>query len=90
LYIGLDEIAGQISLGNKDCFNDPENPKYKWYYQNKPKIKGDNVFLDQSPVSIFLTDTLSGVSDGGFFYYKGTYTNKDSLITINLKEIYCD
>jgi hypothetical protein len=90
LYIGLEEICWTDSSGGKTCWTDSEHLNYKWYYRSKLKIKGDSAFLDQSPISVSFGDTLTGVSDPGFYYYKGTYSIKDSLLNINLTETYCD
>lgn len=53
-------------------YGDPAKPKYKWYHLSELTIKGDSVFLEQSPVAIFNKDTIFSASDGGFYYYAGT------------------
>ena len=91
VYIGLDEMCWTDSLGHKDCYSDPSRPKYKWYHLTTLKIKGDSVFVDQNPISIFKEDTLHSASDGAFYYYTGIITNKtDSIFTIDLTELFCD
>ncbi len=81
LYVGLEEMGALI---------DPSKPKWKWYHLSYLKIKGDSVFLDQSPISIYKTDTSFSASDGGFYYYSGTLISSDTTVEINLKETSCD
>jgi len=54
------------------------------------KKKGDSVYLDQSPISIYKTDTSFSASDGGFYHYSGTLISSDTTIEISLKETSCD
>ena len=90
LYVGLEEMCYTDSTGKKDCYGDPANPKWKWFHLGYMKIKGDSVFLDQNPISIYKKDTSFSASDGAFFYYKGTLEKSDTTILINLKELFCD
>ena len=62
-FIGLIPIEG---------YGDPANPQYKWYHLSELTIRGDSVFLEQSPVTFFKKDTIFSASDGGFYYYRGT------------------
>ena len=62
-FIGLESIKG---------YEDSAKPNYKWYHLSIMTIKGDSVFLDQSPIAIYKKDTLFSASEGGFYYYKGT------------------
>lgn len=45
-YVGLEKI--------KD-YSGSENPKHVWYHLSILTIKGDSVFLEQSPVAIYKT-----------------------------------
>jgi len=81
LYVGLEDMGAQI---------DPSKPKWKWYHLSYLKIKGDSVNLNQSPISIYKTDTSFSTSDGGFYYYSGTLISSDTTVEINLKETSCD
>src|SRR5438093_643626 len=74
VYIGLEELPFQV---------DPAKPKWKWVYLSYLKIKGDSVFLDQSPVSIYKRDTSFSASDGGFYYYSGKLFKADTTLQIN-------
>lgn len=89
-YIGLEEMCYVDENGKKECYSDPADPKRKWYRLSKMKIKGDSVFVDQSPIAIYKKDTIFSASDGGFYYYRGTIKQSDSLLSISLVEFYCD
>lgn len=88
-FVGLEEMCSSYD-GKKDCYTDPSKPKYKWYRLSKLTFRGDSVFLEQSPVAIYKKDTLHSASDGGFYYYKGTYEEKADSIVINLRFHRCD
>jgi len=90
LYVGVEQKYWTEKNGKKIIWKDDERPKHIWYSLSSLKLKGDSVFLDQSPVSIYKTDTVFSASDGGFFYYSGTFTKKGPSISINLTEISCD
>ena len=90
-YIGTEKICMQQTKKDSCDNSDNENSKWKWYHLSILKIKGDSVFLDQSPISIYKKDTSYSASDGAFFYYRGTISKiTDTTFTINLTEIYCD
>ena len=89
-YIGVEEKCYVGKDGKKDCYNDPSRPKWKWYNLSKMKIKGDSVFLDQSPIAIYKKDTTFSASDGGFYYYSGKLRKVDTVVNIQLTELYCD
>ncbi len=90
-YIGTEKICWQRTKKDSCDNSDSNNPKWKWYRLNLLKIKGDSIFLDQSPISIYKNDTSYSASDGGFYYYHGTLTKtSDSTFSINLTEIFCD
>ncbi|SHM73154.1 hypothetical protein [Chitinophaga sp. CF418] len=90
-YTGLEEMCSTDSTGKKDCYNDPSSPERKWYHLGNLLVKGDSVFLDQSPVSIgSKKDTLWSASDGGFYYYSGILVRNDTGVVFNLKELFCD
>lgn len=90
LYVGLEEMCYMDSTGKKDCYGDPAKPKWKWYHLGYLKIKGDSVFLDQNPISIYKKDTSFSASDGAFYYYSGTFQKSDTTVLFNLKELFCD
>ena len=90
-YIGLEEMCTLDSHGQKECYNDPSKPKYKWYHLTTLKIEGDSAFLEQSPIAIFNKDTLYSGSDGGYYYYSGAIKRTtETIITISLTETSCD
>jgi hypothetical protein len=89
-YIGVEEKCYVGKDGKKDCYNDPSRPKWKWYNLSKMKIKRDSVFLDQSPIAIYKKDTTFSASDGGFYYYGGKLAKVDTVLNIQLTELYCD
>ena len=89
LYIGVEEIYSTDETGKKTISKDSERPNHFLYYLSELKLKGDSAFLDQSSVSIYKNDTIFSASDGGFFYYSGTFTKTDTSISINLIEVFC-
>jgi hypothetical protein len=90
-YVGLQEHCRTDSFGKKDCYSDPGNPERKWYHYSYLKVKGDSVFLDQSPISIGRkNDTLWSASDGAFYYYHGTISKNDTAAKMDLNLISCD
>ncbi len=90
-YVGTEKICWQRTKKDSCDNRDDFNRKWKWYHLNELKIKGDSVFLDQSPISIYKKDTSFSASDGAFYYYHGTLTKQtDTTFSINLTEIYCD
>lgn len=90
-FVGIEKICWQETKKDSCDNTDNFNPKRKWYHLNVLKIKGDSVFLDQSPISIYKTDTSYSASDGAFYYYRGTLTTMtDSTFSIHLTEIFCD
>lgn len=90
LYEGVEEMCSTDSAGKKECYDDPENRLAKWYHLSQLRIHNDSAFLEQSPISIYNGDTSYSASDGGFYYYKGSYKLKDSIITIDFKMDHCD
>lgn len=90
-YIGTEKLCRSVTKIDSCDNSDSHNPKRKWYHQNTLKIKGDSVFLDQRPISVYRNDTSYSASDGGFFYYRGIWTKiSDSTFSIDLIEIFCD
>lgn len=83
LYEGL-EYMGIIT--------DPAYPgiKFKAFHVGRLKIRGDSAFLDQNPIFVHKTDTSFSASDGGFYYYSGTFQKIDHTILFSLKEMHCD
>jgi len=83
IYIGL-EYGGTST--------DPVYPGkvFKLFHLGYLKIKGDSVFLDQSPIFVYKKDTTYSASDGGFYYYSGTLTKADKTVSFDLKELFCD
>lgn len=90
-YVGLEELGCYInSKGKRECYTDSSIPSYKWFRLSTIRFRKDSVFLDQSPVAIFNSDTIFSASSGGFYYYKGRYEDlKDSLI-LRLEIDHCD
>jgi hypothetical protein len=90
-YVGLEELGCYTnSKGERECYVDSSIPNYKWFRLSTIRLQKDSVFLDQSPVAIFNSDTIYSASDGGFYYYKGKYEDlKDSLI-LRLEIDHCD
>ena len=91
IYVATEKICWE-QTDKDNCVNlDSSNPKWKWYHLNVLKIKGDSVFLDQSPIRVYKKDTLFSSSDGGFYYYSGKLTTlTDSTFHIKLTELFCD
>jgi hypothetical protein len=83
LYSGL-EYTGIVT--------DPVYPgkDFKTFHLGYLKIKGDSVFLDQNPIFVYKNDTSYSASDGGFYYYSGTFQKSDTTISFYLKELFCD
>jgi hypothetical protein len=79
-YVGLEDM---ISVS-------PDKPKLKWYHLTHLTIKGDSVWVHQSPISIYKHDTVWSSSDGGFYSYKGKITIRGGQFFINLKMTKCD
>jgi hypothetical protein len=90
VYVGLDPICWTFKNGKTECYTDDKNPKRAWYHLTYLKINKDTVFADQSPISIYRSDTLYSASDGAFFYYRGHVNQKDTTVTIQMKLIFCD
>lgn len=91
-YSGLEKLCWETDK-NGNCINTTEmNPGFKWYHENKILIKGDNIFMDQNPLSIATEDQKKyySASDGGFYYYSGKITKKDKLYYFDLTQLYCD
>ncbi len=79
-YVGLEDMSS-IS---------PDKPKIKWYQLTHLTIKGDSVWVNQSPISIYKRDTVWSASDGGFYNYKGKITVNEGQLVIDLKMTHCD
>jgi len=88
-YTGLQEIC-TIKNGKKDCFTDPEYPKYKWYHLSELTFRDSVVSFAQFPVAIDGKDTIYSASDGGFYYYSGKYTENKDIVMIELQLTSCD
>ncbi len=80
-FIGLEKMKG---------YSDPENPKRIWYHLSVLTFEGDSVFLEQSPVAIYKTDTIFSASDGGFYSYAGTIGQYEGKPFLDLKLKSCD
>ena len=90
IYKGFEKICFS-STAKEHCINYVKSDKKtKWYHLNLLKIKGDSVFLDQLPLSVRKIDTIYSASDGGFYFWKGTYSFKNDILVIDLTEICCD
>ena len=74
----LTQVFGQLkpkgtfigAVPMTDCCS-PDKPQYKWYHLSELTFKGDSVYLEQSPIAIYKTDTIFSASDGGFYSYAG-------------------
>ena len=89
-YVGLEKICWKTSKSGKCINTDDFNSKSKWFHQNILKIKGDSVFLDQNPISIYKKDTSFSASDGAFLYFTGLVSKTHTSITFKLVELFCD
>jgi hypothetical protein len=88
-YIGLEKICWRNSKKDS-CINTLEfDKKSKWYHLCILKIKADSVFLDQKPIKIYKTDTSYSTSDGAFYYYSGALIKRETILEINLTELFC-
>lgn len=83
-FAGLEEIR---ELNQR---KDTEHPNHKWYHLSVLTFKGDSVFLKQSPVSVYKTDTIFSASDGGFYYYAGKLRSSQGKIVADLDLTSCD
>ena len=77
-------------MGKEQIYYDPVNPKHKWYHLSVLSFKGDSVFLEQSPVAIYKTDTIFSASDGGFYSYVGTIEKYQGKVLTDLKLKSCE
>lgn len=80
-FIGLEEMKN---------YSDPTAPKFKWFHLSTITFKGDSVFLEQSPIAIYKTDTIFSASDGGFYSYAGTIGKYEGKPFLDLKLKSCD
>jgi hypothetical protein len=80
-FIGLERIKG---------YSDRARSRYKWYHLSELTFRADSVFLEQSPVSIYKSDTSFSASDGGFYSYSGTLANNKGKTVASLTLISCD
>src|SRR5215467_5035147 len=78
---GQAPVAGRyVGLVNMTSV-DPSRPKYKWFRLTHFTVSGDSVWVKQNPVAIYKKDTVWSSSDGGFYYYRGTYSQQgDSIL----------
>jgi hypothetical protein len=90
IYQGVQPKYWTLKNGKKILWKDTERKNHYWYSLMYIKIRGDSVFLDESPVTIYKQDTMYSASDGGFYYYTGIHKMNDSLINFSLRELYCD
>ncbi len=81
VFVGLEKIEGYPYLAN---------PKYTWYHLSVLTFTRDSVFLEQSPVAIYKTDTIFSASDGGFYSYAGTVSKYEGKTVADLKLKSCD
>jgi hypothetical protein len=90
IYEGVQPKYWTLENGKKVRWKNTEKANHYWYSLIYIKIKSDSIFLDDYPVSIYKKDTIHSASDGGFFYYKGLCKKSDSILALNLKELFCD
>src|SRR5688500_15562378 len=79
-----------IGLAEMKKYSDPAKAKYKLYHLSEITLKGDSIFLEQSPVAIYNKDTIFSVSDGGFYSYAGTLKEYKGKTVADLTLISCD
>jgi len=90
-YVGFEKICMRQTKKDSCDNRDHYNKRSKWFHLSTMKFKGDSVFLDQSPVQISKKDTIYSASDGGFYFYKGTWKKlSETHFVITLREVFCD
>jgi hypothetical protein len=77
-YIGYEPMLGF----------EPEERGDKWYHQNALQIRGDQVYLHQSPVFCRNGELFSSESDGGFFWFQGKIGKSKAHLTLHY--VSCD
>ena len=77
-YIGYEPMTGF----------EPEERGDKWYHQNALQIRGDQVYLHQSPVFCRNGELFSSESDGGFFSFQGEFDKSKAHLTLHY--VSCD
>ena len=83
-FVGLEEITAF------NTHRDLKYPNHKWYHLSVISFKSDSVFLEQSPVGIYKTDTIFSASDGGFYSYAGTIRISQGRTVADLDLKSCD
>lgn len=78
-FIGVEEMCVTDENGKKHCYGETEDGQSKWYRRRAVTIKGGSVHVVDSPIRIIGQDTLYSASDGGFYYYSGTFIQTDSV-----------
>ena len=74
-YVGLHE----------ETYVDPDDPKAKWFHENRLLIRNDDAILDKVPVIVSHGKKGYSASDGGFFTYRGRFSRKDGQIFVALR-----
>jgi hypothetical protein len=83
IYVGLEKIYDADPLHNQTS-GTPANRKYQPYHLTYISFKGDSIFLEQIPVSIYKRDTIYSTPDGGFYSYIGKTTEEQGKTKANL------
>jgi hypothetical protein len=71
-------------------FTHPDKLKYKWFHLSNLNFNGDSVYLEQSPVGIYKTDTVYSTLDGGFYNYSGKIETHNGKTIITMTLVSCD
>ena len=72
-------------LGFKRKHVDPEDPKARWFHENRLLIRNDDAILDKVPVVVSHGKKGYSASDGGFFTYRARFSRKDGQIFVALR-----
>ncbi|AWI25124.1 hypothetical protein [Flavobacterium pallidum] len=85
-----ESFDGRTLTGYEPMQNiDPSKPDSKWFHMTKLTFRKDSVFIVQTPVYVFNSDTTYSESDGGFYNYKGTFEDNGHFV-IDAIETGCD
>jgi hypothetical protein len=88
IYAGLEKIYKSDSMENQADTYTPK--KYQWFHLSYVEFRGDSVFLEQMPVSVYKRDTIFSASDDGLFSYSGIISSAGTKLKANLTLNNCD